>query len=179
MGLLLLASCGDAGNEPMASQHAEIMKADSTSKAQVAEQEAKARAVFEMFNTNDLGELENLVAADFVDHQMPPEITSTGHQALREMMAMYHTSMPDLHQEWLDASTSGDRTYIHYRLTGTNTGPWGDMPATGKAVDVKGVDILRFADGKVVEHWGYMEDMKMMQQLGLMGGEEAEEMANK
>ena len=35
------------------------------------------------------------------------------------------------------------------------------------------VDVLRFENGKVVEHWGYMEEMKMMEQLGMMGGEEA------
>ena len=83
---------------------------------------------------------------------------------------MYRASMPDMRQEWLHASTTGDRTYIHYRLTGTNTGPYGDMPPTGKAMDVMGVDIIRFADGKAVEHWGYMEEMKMMQQLGMMPG---------
>ena len=99
---------------------------------------------------------------------MPPEITSTGLQAARDMIALYRTSMPDLHQEWLHASTTGDRTYIHYRMKGTNTGPYGDMPATGKAMDVMGVDIIRFQDGKAAEHWGYMEEMKMMTQLGLM-----------
>lgn len=171
MATLLLAACGSHTPDPMAAQHAEMMKADSAAKAQVAAQEATARAVFEIFNTGNLEGIENLVAADFVDHQMPPEITSTGLQALRDMLAMYHTSMPDVHQEWLSAATNGDRTYIHYHLTGTNTGPWGAMPATGKAMDVMGVDVIRFADGKAVEHWGYMEEMKMMEQLGLMGGE--------
>ena len=168
---LLLASCGGPAADPNAAAHAEMMKADSLAKAQVATQEANARTIFEMFNSADLTELENLVSADFVDHQMPPEVTSTGLQAVRDMVAMYHTSMPDLHQEWLSASTSGDLTYIHFRLTGTNTGPWGEMPATGKAMDVNGVDIIRFQDGKAVEHWGYMEEMKMMEQLGLMGGD--------
>ncbi|MBK8498465.1 MAG: ester cyclase [Flavobacteriales bacterium] len=101
-------------------------------------------------------------------------MTSTGIQALRDILAMYRTSMPDVHQEWLHASTHGDRTYIHYRMTGTNTGAYGDMPPTGMAVDVMGVDILRFQDGKAAEHWGYMEDMKMMTQLGLMPPPDAE-----
>ena len=42
------------------------------------------------------------------------------------------------------------------------------MPATGKTTDVNGVDVFRFQDGKCAEHWGYMEEMKMMTQLGLM-----------
>ena len=49
----------------------------------------------------------------------------------------------------------------------------GAMQATNKAIDVNGVDIVKFADGKGVEHWGYTEESKMMKQLGL--GEEKEE----
>lgn len=166
-----LAACGGHTPDPHAAQHAEMMKADSVEKARVAEQEATARTIFEMFNSGDLTELEKYASADFKDHQMPPEVTSTGLQAVRDMIALYRTSMPDLQQEWLHASTSGDRTYIHYRMKGTNTGPYGDMPATGKAMDVMGVDIIRFQDGKAAEHWGYMEEAKMMEQLGMMGGE--------
>ena len=169
----LLAACGGHAPDPHAAEHAAMMKADSAEKARVAAQEATARTVFEMFNTGDLTDLEKYAMADFKDHQMPPEITSTGLQAARDMIALYRTSMPDLHQEWLHASTTGDRTYIHYRMKGTNTGPYGDMPATGKAMDVMGVDIIRFQDGKAAEHWGYMEEAKMMEQLGMMGGEPA------
>jgi predicted ester cyclase len=46
------------------------------------------------------------------------------------------------------------------------------MPATNKPVDVYAVDVLRFENGKVVEYWGYMEEMKMMEQLGMMPGAE-------
>ena len=53
-------------------------------------------------------------------------------------------------------------------MIGTNTGPWGEMPATGKVMDVMGCDVMRFENGKAAEHWGYMEEAKMMMQLGLM-----------
>jgi predicted ester cyclase len=69
--------------------------------------------------------------------------------------------------------TEGDRVVMHYRWKGVNTGPMDEgMPATNKAIDVHTVDVLRFENGKVVEHWGYMEEFKMMEQLGMMGGEE-------
>ena len=46
-----------------------------------------------------------------------------------------------------------------------------EFPTPGKlavqAIDVMGADVVRFVDGKVAEHWGYMEEMKMMGQLGL------------
>ena len=62
--------------------------------------------------------------------------------------------------------------YVHFNMKGTNTGGMGpDMPATNKAMDVNGVDIIRFENGKAMEHWGYWEESKMMQQLGMAPAE--------
>ena len=45
------------------------------------------------------------------------------------------------------------------------------MPATGKSVDVQLIDIMRFGDdGLVREHWGVVDTLAMMQQLGVAGG---------
>lgn len=42
------------------------------------------------------------------------------------------------------------------------------IPATGKKIDVDGVDIARFRDGKAVEHWAYYDELGMMRQLGVI-----------
>jgi Predicted ester cyclase len=43
------------------------------------------------------------------------------------------------------------------------------MPATGKSVDVQLIDIFAFGDdGLVREHWGVIDLMAMMQQLGFV-----------
>ncbi len=148
----------------MSAMHAEMMKADSVAMAQ----EAMVIRINDLFNGTDLSGLDAVMTADFVDHQMDPSITTTGMQSVKDLLAMYHTAFPDIKQEIVSMATKGDRTYFHVHLTGTNTGPWGDMPATGKAIDVMGCDVIRFQDGKAAEHWGYLEDMKMMTQLGLM-----------
>ncbi len=168
--LLLLGACSvNNGNpDPKAAEHAAMMKADSSMKAQVAAQEATTKAVIDLFNTASTDGVENLLADNFMDHQQDPAVKATGLQGVKEMMAMYHTAFPDFKQEIVSMSTSGDRTFLHLHLTGTNSGPWGAMPATGKKMDVMGADVIRFENGKAAEHWGYMEDMKMMQQLGLM-----------
>jgi len=168
--LTLLAACGaPAGHDDATmADHKAMMMADSTAKAQVQAQEETVRVLYEMFNSGKLDGIENHVAENFVDHQMDPSITTTGIQSLRDLVALYHTGMPDVHQEMLSISSTGDRTYVHLHIKGTNTGPWAAMPATGKAMDVLGADVLRFENGKVAEHWGYTEEMKMMQQLGLM-----------
>ena len=41
------------------------------------------------------------------------------------------------------------------------------IPASGKSIDIQAIDILRFgADGLAHEHWGVMDIMSMMQQIG-------------
>jgi predicted ester cyclase len=44
------------------------------------------------------------------------------------------------------------------------------LPATGRSVDVKAIDILSFADGRGTAHWGVFDAMAMMQQLGAIPG---------
>ena len=166
VALLLLASCSGGGSADSAgvmAHHAAMMKTDSLNKAQ----EATTKALYDMINTSGTDGVENLVAADFTDHQADTSLKSTGIQLFKDEVAMFRTAFPDFHQDITGMATNGDRTYVQLHITGTNTGAWGNMPATGKAIDVMGADVIRFANGKAAEHWGYMEDMKMMSQLGL------------
>jgi predicted ester cyclase len=67
----------------------------------------------------------------------------------------------------------GDKVVVRSTLHGTQTGPMqmgpgSTIPATGKAMTMTSIDIIRFAGGKMVEHWGNEDDLEMMQQLGLL-----------
>lgn len=167
--VLFLASCGGGEHDhAMMDQHMAMMKADSVADAAVAAQEASVKAIFDVINTGKVDEVDNLMTENFVENQKDPAITSTGRQAVKDMFNMVRTAYPDYKQEIISMSTTGDKTYIHFHITGTNTGPWGEMPATGRTMDVMGVDVIRFENGVAAEHWGYMEEMKMMTQLGLM-----------
>ena len=112
--------------------------------------------------------IENYVAADMVDHNPMPESKSTGIQALKDMIAQSHAAFPDMKTTVYSVVADGDKVIMHYNMKGTNTGAMGSMPATNKVMDINGVDIVRFVDGKGVEHWGYYEEQKMMTQLGMM-----------
>lgn len=64
---------------------------------------------------------------------------------------------------------SGDKVVVRVRATGTNTGDFTGMPATGKSMDIQLIDIVRFdEDGLGHEHWGVADVMAMMQQLGVV-----------
>jgi predicted ester cyclase len=58
----------------------------------------------------------------------------------------------------------------HVILTGTHGGEMAGIPATGKTVEFGGTDIIRVVDGKVAEHWGTTDNMRLMQQIGAIPG---------
>lgn len=136
-----------------------------------AELDARKEAflkVASMFETGNTDGVENYVNDNIIEHATMPGITETGINALKQAIKMNHEAFPDNKMTLLSIAHEGDLTFIHYNWKGTNTGSMGEgMPATGKVVDVNGVDILRFENGKAVEHWGYSEEGKMMEQLGM------------
>jgi predicted ester cyclase len=82
---------------------------------------------------------------------------------------MYRAAFPDLRMDAEDVLASGDKTVARVRATGTHRGELMGIPPTGKRVDVELIDIMQFDDaGSVSEHWGVIDTMSMMQQLGVV-----------
>ncbi|MBK8497650.1 MAG: ester cyclase [Flavobacteriales bacterium] len=167
---MLLYSCGGGGHDDgRMAEHMAMMKADSSKHAMEAANMECLRKVFAMFETGDVAGMEDCVAENMIENSPVPGITSTGIQALRDVATMHHGAFPDTKITVISMVADGDMVYAHYNMKGTNTGAMGpDMPATGKTMDVNGVDIVRFENGKGAEHWGYWEEMKMMEQMGMM-----------
>jgi len=85
---------------------------------------------------------------------------------------MQLAAFPDMQIDAQDVIASGDKVVVRARYTGTHRGEFMGMPATGKSVNVQLIDILRLdADGLVHEHWGVMDALAMMQQLGVVPAE--------
>lgn len=60
----------------------------------------------------------------------------------------------------------GDTLACRYRLQATHQGEFMGVPATGNAVVVPGMTMLRFADGKCIERWNQADMLGWLQQLG-------------
>ena len=118
-------------------------------------------------NKKDWASLDTFIDANYKEHTPDPWMKSTGLAGLKESMQATNTMMPDFTVTPNYMVAEGDMVMMQYRWTGTNTGSVEGMPATGKAMDVQGVDIVRFKDGKGVEHWGYFDMGKMMEQMGM------------
>ncbi len=133
-----------------------------------ATNEQICRAVIERgFNNGDLDALEGLVAHGIVEHQ---EGSTSGLDGLRRTITELRTAYSDLHLEIQDTATSGDTVWFRIRSTGTNDGPMWGRPATGRQIDITVMDVMRVADGRMVEHWGVADRLAVLKQIGAMGG---------
>jgi steroid delta-isomerase-like uncharacterized protein len=127
---------------------------------------ATMRRVYDLINAGDVDAFGEFLADDFVEHEELPGL-APGKEGVIAFFRMYIAAFPDLRMEPEDVLPSGDKVVARVRVTGTHRGDFLGIPASGKAVDVQLIDIIRFGDdGLAREHWGVSDTMTMMQQLG-------------
>ncbi|MFP5317304.1 MAG: ester cyclase [Acidimicrobiia bacterium] len=102
----------------------------------------------------------------------PDEGELKGREEIARYLGAFLTAIPDFHWESLAQHQSGDTAIDEGWVVGTNTGPVtlpdGDtLPATGKAVRVRGCDIATVEDGLIVRHHFYFDQIELLGQLGL------------
>ncbi|HYO35859.1 MAG TPA: ester cyclase [Geodermatophilus sp.] len=112
-----------------------------------------ARAVADVINAGDL---------DVVDRLYAPGIA----EAARAWVAPFRAAFPDVRMETVALVGEGDTVVGHFRCSGTQTGPWRGLPATGRAFhDVREVYWFTVRDGRIVEWWGLEDDDDRRRQL--------------
>jgi steroid delta-isomerase-like uncharacterized protein len=128
---------------------------------------ATVRGLYDAINAGDLGEFARLMADDFVEHEETPGLAPTKDGVIA-FFQMQRAAFPDMHMHVEDLLVDGDRAVARVRYTGTNHGEFMGTPATGRSVAVNLIDMFAFdASGRVREHWGVMDQLALMQQLGL------------
>jgi steroid delta-isomerase-like uncharacterized protein len=124
------------------------------------------RFVDELFNRGNTGIVGEIFAPDFIEHeQLPPGIPS-GREGVKVMTTVLRNAFPDFKATMDDILADGDKVVIRMTWSGTQKGEFMGVPASGKHVSFGVIDIIRIANGKFVEHWGQMDSMSLMQQLG-------------
>ena len=83
-------------------------------------------------------------------------------------MTTHLTTFPDLHITIQDQIAENDLVATRYVMRGTHQGEFADIPPTGKQFTVTGIEMHRFADGKLVELWNVVDLLGMLQQLGVI-----------
>jgi steroid delta-isomerase-like uncharacterized protein len=119
----------------------------------------------EILAARDLSVVDEFFAPDFVSHTNPPGLPD-GIEGVRRFFAMFRVAMPDVEVTIDELIVDGDRAAVATTITGTHTGELLGLPASGRRVNVVGVDLVRVRDGKIVEHRGLTDSVGLMRQLG-------------
>lgn len=128
----------------------------------------KARRIWEeIFPAGDAEALGQILAADGMDHQARPDEPQGLEGAVRTMHWLRRV-FSDQRWEINQVVGEGDTVVVHATHHARHTGELMGIPPTGREVAYEYVHIVRFADGKVVEHWGVRDDMTLMHQLGVV-----------
>jgi steroid delta-isomerase-like uncharacterized protein len=131
---------------------------------------ASVRHFYELVNAGDFDQFVDLLADDFVEHEELPG-GPAGKEGVRQLFTMLGAAFPNMRWEPEDVLVDGDKAVARVRLTATNTGPFMGIPASGKDISIQVIDIIRFGDdGLAREHWGVLDMMGLMQQIGAVGG---------
>ena len=120
-----------------------------------------------------LNELVNKGNMAAFDTFFAEDVVFNGSGNFREQFSIGTTAVrrafPDHQLTIKDQIAAGDKVVTRVRYTGTQQGAFQGMPATGKSVDVQLVDIFGFdGDGRVREHWGVLDQLTLLQQLGVV-----------
>jgi steroid delta-isomerase-like uncharacterized protein len=122
---------------------------------------------YDGINAGDLGVIDELIADDFVEHEDFPGI-SQDKDGVRQFFTIFRSAFPDMRMDAHEVLVDGDLVCVRSTMSGTHEGNFMGMPPSGKHFEVTGFDMVRIRDGEVTDHWGVMDAMTMMQQLGAM-----------
>jgi len=121
----------------------------------------------EVTNGKDLAALDLHLAHDYIDHEAPAW-QAPGPPGAREYLTGVFEALPDFHATIEDIVAEGDRVVVRNVWRGTHLGHYHGLPPTGNRIALKGIVIFRIADGKIAERWATLDELSLMQQLGLI-----------
>ena len=153
--LLILAGCDSQGKK-------------KTEELKAVEEKNKGFIIAyseDFWNKQNIAAFEKYYADGFIAH------SGSGDQNMEQYKGLcqaYFTSFPDLHITTDLLVAEGDKVTKVWTANSTHQGEFLGIAATGKRIVVKGIEVFRIADGKIAEIWASMDNLGMLQQLGVI-----------
>lgn len=139
----------------------------------VEESAALARKIYDLWNARDIDTALDMATDDVDIRLMAFSQTLTGRDGFRQFMERFATAFPDMKKEVTNQVASEDQVVSEFKLRGTHNGPLqtptGEIPPTGKAVNLSVIEVIGIRDGKVATLRNYSDTATLMRQLGLSG----------
>jgi len=130
---------------------------------------ALVRQMFERADKGDMSLCEDLITSDYVDHNPPPFGSATpGAAGTRETLETATKIFSDWSHEIVQQFSDGDFVITQVIGRGKHTGDFLGIPASNNDVQMEGIAIHRIESGRIAEHWGQVDGVGILVQMGAM-----------
>ena len=126
------------------------------------------RDYFRAFLGRDTAWMERHIAPDFVRHDPGLPFEVRGPQGVAQLHDALMPAFPDMRLPLEDLVAEDGKVLVRLTIHATHTGPFGDLPATGRRIEVPVLDLFHIRDGVLVEHWALLDNLGMLRQLGAL-----------
>jgi steroid delta-isomerase-like uncharacterized protein len=127
-----------------------------------------SRRFTDLFSTGDLASAEEFMSPDVVVHGTSADGEVRGLEPMLEFVAAYRSAFPDARSSVEDQVAEGDKVVTRWRAQGTHRADFGEIPATGREIDITGITIERIADDRIAEVWVVRDWLGLLRQLGVV-----------
>ena len=118
------------------------------------------------WNKKDVSAIPELITADFI-RNMNGISVAKNQQEMEAHMKVFYKAFPDLQVSMAETDVKGNKIFLLWQATGTNTGIYGEMAATGKKFKINGLSQFYFDEaGKLYREDVYFNELDLLQQLG-------------
>ncbi len=125
------------------------------------------REIDEGWHKGNLRVVDDIYAADFVDHSPFPG-TTPDREGIKQFINIIRDAFPDIKLTSEDLIAESDKVVERVTATGMHKGEFMGIKPTNKQIVVPVITINRFAGDKIVERWSISDQLAMMQQLGVI-----------
>jgi steroid delta-isomerase-like uncharacterized protein len=127
------------------------------------------RFMEEAFGQGKTEVVDEVVDTDFVCWDPNSETGEIrGAETIKGEVGYFHSAFPDFFWTVEDQVAEGDKVTPRYTLGGTHQGEFFGVPASGKRVEISGINIDRLEGGKLVEEWASYDLLGGLSQIGAL-----------
>ena len=119
----------------------------------------------EAINGGNFDVFHEVMASTIIDRDPAPD-QGPGPEGFIKFFSMFRAAFPNLNITVDHMVTDDDNVAIAYTVTGTHQGEFLGVPATGRQISIRGMQIARFQEGQIVERWGSSDQLGILQQIG-------------
>lgn len=124
--------------------------------------------IYRAIETGNVSSIDTLIAIDAIDHDGPNGTEIKGRDSIVKMIGDIHNHIKDFKADVITSAANGDYVFSLVHITGTSADSSMGMP--GKSIDQKFVDVVKFKDAKIYEHWGFTDNAEVSREMMAMQG---------